>query len=101
MHSPTKEVTFGGETMHFWDLRATWLEPLRGPNGLDLSRLIKNMQPWQEQRSTKCMTYALLGLLNSLGGVTIEINAVKYVSPRRWLATSHFVLGFFLFIGHL
>ncbi|XLT62510.1 hypothetical protein HN873_019034, partial [Arachis hypogaea] len=26
-----------------------------------------------------------------------EINAVNYVSPRSWLATSHFVLGFFLF----
>jgi len=22
--------------MRFWDLRAPWLEPLRGPNGLDL-----------------------------------------------------------------
>ena len=28
-------------------------------------------------------------------------NAVNYVSPRSWLATSHFVLGFFLFVGHL
>ncbi|XVF40996.1 hypothetical protein PTKIN_Ptkin01aG0245000 [Pterospermum kingtungense] len=26
---------------------------------------------------------------------------VNYVSPRSWLATSHFVLGFFLFVGHL
>uniref|UniRef100_A0A453EII8 Uncharacterized protein n=1 Tax=Aegilops tauschii subsp. strangulata TaxID=200361 RepID=A0A453EII8_AEGTS len=31
-----------GETMRFWDLRAPWLEPLRGPNGLDLSRLKKD-----------------------------------------------------------
>ncbi|GJV17613.1 photosystem II CP43 chlorophyll apoprotein [Tanacetum coccineum] len=38
MRSPTGEVIFGGETMRFWDLRAPWLEPLRGPNGLDLSR---------------------------------------------------------------
>uniref|UniRef100_A0A1Y3BZQ8 Putative photosystem antenna protein-like protein n=1 Tax=Helianthus annuus TaxID=4232 RepID=A0A1Y3BZQ8_HELAN len=30
-----------------------------------------------------------------------EINAVNYVSPRSWLATSHFVLGFFFFVGHL
>ncbi|KAK8293478.1 hypothetical protein V6Z12_D06G191300 [Gossypium hirsutum] len=71
------EVIFGGETMRFWDLRAPWLETLRGPNGLDLSSL------------------------NSVGGVATEINAVNYVSPRSWLATSHFVLGFFLFVGHL
>ncbi|THU43596.1 hypothetical protein C4D60_Mb00t12990 [Musa balbisiana] len=41
MRSPTGEIIFGGETMRFWDLRAPWLEPLRGPNGLDLSRLKK------------------------------------------------------------
>ncbi|KAI9195483.1 hypothetical protein LWI28_015347 [Acer negundo] len=33
--------------------------------------------------------------------IATEINAVNYVSPRSWLATSHFVLGFFLFVGHL
>ncbi|KAF9615916.1 hypothetical protein IFM89_027155 [Coptis chinensis] len=42
---------------------------------------------------------APLGSFNSVGGVAIEINAVNYVSPRSWLATSHFVLGFFLFGG--
>ena len=47
------------------------------------------------------MTHAPLGSLNSVGGVDIEINAVNYVSPRSWLAASHFVLGFFLFVGHL
>ncbi|KAF5755341.1 Photosystem II CP43 reaction center protein [Helianthus annuus] len=36
-----------------------------------------------------------------MGGVDVEINAVNYVSPRSWLATSHFVLGFFVFVGHL
>ncbi|KAK9000129.1 hypothetical protein V6N11_082261 [Hibiscus sabdariffa] len=41
MCSPTGEVIFGRKTMYFWDLRAPWLEPLRGPNGLDLSRLKK------------------------------------------------------------
>ncbi|KAK8632813.1 hypothetical protein V6N13_073193 [Hibiscus sabdariffa] len=101
MHSPTGEVIFGGETMRFWDLRAPWLEPLRGPNGLDLSRLKKDIQPWQERRSAEYMTHAPLGSLNSVGGVATEINAVNYVSPRSWLATSHFVLGFFLFVGHL
>ncbi|KAI3898785.1 hypothetical protein MKW92_015401 [Papaver armeniacum] len=101
MRSPTGEVIFGGETMRFWDLRAPWLEPLRGPNGLDLSRLKKDIQPWQERRSAEYMTHAPLGSLNSVGGVATEINAVNYVSPRSWLATSHFVLGFFLFVGHL
>lgn len=101
MRSPTGEVIFGGETMRFWDLRAPWLEPLRGPNGLDLSRLKKDIQPWQERRSAEYMTHAPLGSLNSVGGVATEINAVNYVSPRSWLATSHFVLGFFLFIGYL
>jgi photosystem II CP43 chlorophyll apoprotein len=48
MHSPTREIIFGGETMRFWDLHALWLEPLRGPNGLDLSKLRKDIQPWQE-----------------------------------------------------
>jgi photosystem II CP43 chlorophyll apoprotein len=47
------------------------------------------------------MTHAPLGSLNSVGGVATEINSFNYVSPRAWLATSHFVLGFFLFIGHL
>ncbi|TYK28508.1 photosystem II CP43 reaction center protein-like [Cucumis melo var. makuwa] len=41
----------------------TCLEPLRGPNGLDLSRLKKDIQPWQEQRSAKYMTHAPLGHL--------------------------------------
>ncbi|KAL4010002.1 hypothetical protein IC575_030741 [Cucumis melo] len=68
MRSPTGEVIFGGETMRFWDLRAPWLEPLRGPNGLDLSRLKKDIQPWQERRSAEYMTHAPLGSLNSVGG---------------------------------
>lgn len=101
MRSPTGEIIFGGETMRFWDLRAPWLEPLRGPNGLDLIRIRKNMQSWQERRSAEYMTHAPLGALNSVGGVATEINAVNFVSPRSWLATSHFVLGFFFFVGHL
>ncbi|MBA0753695.1 hypothetical protein Gogos_021964 [Gossypium gossypioides] len=47
------------------------------------------------------MMHAPLGSLNSVGGIATEINAVNYVSARSWLATSHFVLGFFLFVGHL
>jgi photosystem II CP43 chlorophyll apoprotein len=41
------------------------------------------------------MTHAPLGSLNSVGEGA-EINAVNFVSPRTWLACSHFVLGFFL-----
>ncbi|KAL9379643.1 hypothetical protein Peur_028125 [Populus x canadensis] len=66
MRSPTREVIFRGETMYFWNLRAPWLEPLGGPNGLDLSRLKKDIQPWQEQRSAEYMTHAPLGSINSV-----------------------------------
>ncbi|MBA0782918.1 hypothetical protein Gotri_000724 [Gossypium trilobum] len=53
--------------MRFWDLRAPWLEPLRGLNGLDLSRLKKDIQPWQERHPAKHMMHAPLGSLNSIG----------------------------------
>jgi photosystem II CP43 chlorophyll apoprotein len=101
MRSPTGEVIFGGETMRFWDFRGPWLEPLRGPNGLDLTKVKNDIQPWQARRAAEYMTHAPLGSLNSVGGVATEINSFNYVSPRAWLATSHFVLGFFFFIGHL
>jgi photosystem II CP43 chlorophyll apoprotein len=101
MRSPTGEIIFGGETMRFWDFRGPWLEPLRGPNGLDLNKLKNDIQPWQERRAAEYMTHAPLGSLNSVGGVATEINAVNFVSPRSWLATSHFCLGFFFFVGHL
>ncbi|KAJ6959434.1 Photosystem II CP43 chlorophyll apoprotein [Populus alba x Populus x berolinensis] len=45
------------------------------------------------------MTHAPLGSLNFIGGA--ESNAINYVSPRSWLATSHFVLRFFLFENKL
>ena len=101
MRSPTGEIIFGGETMRFWDFRGPWLEPLRGPNGLDLNKIKNDIQPWQARRAAEYMTHAPLGSLNSVGGVATEINSVNYVSPRAWLATSHFVLGFFFLIGHL
>jgi len=47
------------------------------------------------------MTHSLLSSLNSVSGVVTNINAVNYISPKSWLATFHFVLGFFLFVGHL
>ncbi|KAF8740839.1 hypothetical protein HU200_013721 [Digitaria exilis] len=74
----------------------------QGPTGLGKYLMLKkDIQPWQERRSAEYMTHAPLGSLNSVGGVATEINAVNYVSPRSWLATSHFVLGFFFFVGHL
>lgn len=101
IRSPTGEIIFGGETMRFWDFRGPWLEPLRSPNGLDLNKLKNDIQPWQERRSAEYITHAPLGSLNSVGGVATEINRVNFVSPRSWLACSHFCLGFFFFVGHL
>ena len=101
MRSPTGEIVLGGETMRFWDARTPWLEPLRGSNGFDISKLKNDIQPWQERRSAEYMVHAPLGSLNSVGGVSTEINAVNFVSPRSWLSTSHFCLGFFFFIAHL
>ena len=101
MRSPSGEIIFGGETMRFWDLRAPWVEPLRGPNGLDINKIKNDIQPWQERRAAEYMTHAPLGSLNSVGGVATEINSVNYVSPRSWLTCSHFFLGWFLIEGHL
>merc|ERR1712083_600150 len=39
MRSPSGELILGGETMRFWDMRGPWLEPLRSPFGLELTRL--------------------------------------------------------------
>ncbi|KAB8331659.1 photosystem II 44 kDa subunit reaction center protein [Scytonema tolypothrichoides VB-61278] len=100
MRSPSGEIIFGGETMRFWDFRGPWLEPLRGPNGLDLDKVKNDVQPWQIRRASEYMTHAPNGSINSVGGVITEPNSFNYVNPRAWLATSHFVLAFFFLIGH-
>ncbi len=101
MRSPSGEIIFGGETMRFWDFQGPWLEPLRGPNGLDLDKLRNDVQPWQIRRAAEYMTHAPNGSINSVGGIITEPNSVNYVNPRAWLATSHFVLAFFFLVGHL
>lgn len=72
------------------------VEPLRGPNGLDINKIKNDIQPWQERRAAEYMTHAPLGSLNSVGGVATEINSVNYVSPRSWLCCSHFLLRILL-----
>merc|ERR1719498_347582 len=86
--------------MLFWDMRAPWTEPLLGPNGLDLGKLRGDIQAWQVRRAAEYMTHAPLGSLNSVGGVATEINSVNYVSPRSWLTSSHWILSYFLLVGH-
>lgn len=100
MRSPSGEIIFGGETMRFWDFRGPWLEPLRGPNGLDLDKVRNDVQPWQIRRASEYMTHAPNASINSVGGVITEPNSFNFVNLRQWLAASHFVLGFFFLIGH-
>ncbi|MDJ0718326.1 MAG: photosystem II reaction center protein CP43 [Prochloraceae cyanobacterium] len=101
MRSPTGEIIFGGETMRFWDFRGPWLEPMRGPNGLDLDKLRNDVQPWQIRRASEYMTHAPNGSINSVGGIITEPNSFNFVNLRQWLAGSHFILCFFFLVGHL
>ncbi|MGB7429867.1 MAG: photosystem II reaction center protein CP43 [Microcoleaceae cyanobacterium] len=101
MRSPTGEIIFGGETMRFWDFQGPWLEPLRGPNGLDLNKLKNDIQPWQIRRASEYMTHAPNGSINSVGGIITEAQGFNYVNPRAWLAGFHFIVAFFFLIGHL
>jgi photosystem II CP43 chlorophyll apoprotein len=100
MRSPSGELIFGGETMRFWSMSSGWVEPLRTASGLDIYKIETDIQSWQERRSAEFMTHAPLGSLNSVGGVATEINSVNYVSPRSWLTSSHWVLAYFMLVGH-
>jgi photosystem II CP43 chlorophyll apoprotein len=100
MRSPSGEIIFGGETMRFWSVQGNWVEPLRTSFGLDVGKLNNDIQSWQERRAAEYMTHAPLGSLNSVGGVATEVNAVNYVSPRSWLASSHWCFSYSVLVGH-
>ena len=100
MRSPSGEVIFGGETMRFWSAAGSWVEALRSRSGLDVHVFLEDIQSWQVRRAAEYMTHAPLGSLNSVGGVATEGHAVNYLSPRSWLTSSHWVLAFFILIGH-
>ena len=100
MRSPSGEIILGGETMRFWSAQCAWLEPIRSSKGLDIFKLKNDVQTWQERRSAEFMTHAPLASLNSVGGVATEINSINYVSPRSWLTSFHWIVGWFILVGH-
>ena len=100
MRSPTGSIIFGGETMRFWSIEASWLEPLGTSVGLEYYKMETDIQTWQERRSAEYMTHSPLGSLNSVGGVATEINGINYSSPRSWLTSSHWSFGYFILVGH-
>ena len=100
MRSPTGSIIFGGETMRFWSIQGGWVEPLGTPKGLDIHEIQCGIQSWEERRAPEYMTHAPLGSPNSVGGVATEINSINYVSPRSWLSSCHWSLGYFILLGH-
>ena len=100
MRSPYGEIIFGGESMRFWSMQASWVQALRTSFGLDISKIQSDIETWQERRAAEYMTHAPLGSLNSVGGVATEINSINYVSPRSWLTCWHWTLAYFILVGH-
>ena len=86
--------------MRFWSMEAQWVEGLRSSLGIDLATIQSDIQSWQERRSSEYMTHAPLGSLNSVAGVATEINSMSYLSPRSWLTCSHWILAYFILVGH-
>ena len=82
--------------MGFWSMSSVWVDPLRNSAGLDIYKIKKDIQCWQKRRAAEFMTHALLGSLNSVGGVATEVNSVNYVSPRSWMTSSHWILSYFM-----
>ena len=101
MRSPTGEIILGGETMRFWDFRGPWLEPMRGPNGIDLDKVRNDIQPWQLRRAAEYMTHAPNASINAVGGIITESNSFNFVNIRQWLASFQFLMAFFFLVGHL
>ncbi len=67
-------------------ISVSWLEPLRGPNGLDLDKIKNDIQPWQARRAAEYMTHAPLGSLNSVGGVALKSTLLTtYLLVLGWL----------------
>lgn len=52
MRSPTGEIIFGGESMRFWSMQASWVQALRTSFGLDISKIQSDIETWQERRAT-------------------------------------------------
>jgi photosystem II CP43 chlorophyll apoprotein len=50
MRSPSGSIIFGGETMRFWSISASWLSPLRTSVGLDIYKITSDIQTWQERQ---------------------------------------------------
>ena len=46
------------------------------------------------------MTHAPLGSLNSVGGVATEFNSVNYVSHIDRMTSYHWILSYFMLVGH-
>ena len=100
MRSPTGSIILSGETMRFWSVQSGFMEPLSSSKGLDVYKLQSDIQNWEERRAAEYMTHAPLGSLNSVGGVRTEINAINFLSPRSWLTACHWVLSYFILVGH-